>query len=80
MEGMHRKREVMWLTLPPVKLQDTTAITAKPAETLPERINLMGSSLSEFAEMLDPTDSLSDVFPTQPSKKHVQIVVKFTGM
>ena len=40
----------------------------------------MVASLPEFADLLDPTDRLSEVFPTQPSTKHVQIIVRVTGM
>ena len=40
----------------------------------------MGVSLQEFAELLDPTDRLSEVFPTEPSTKHVQVIVRMTSM
>jgi len=38
----------------------------------------MGASLSEFAEMLDSMDSVSDIFPAQPSMLHIHIIVRMT--
>ena len=60
--------------------RDINAIVAKPADTLVERLRSMGAHLSEFAEKLEPTDSLSNIFPTQPPMEHIQIVVKIAGM
>lgn len=60
--------------------RDINAIVIKPVNTLLARIRSMGASLSEFAEKLDPIDSLSEIFPTQPSMDRIHIIVKFKGM
>lgn len=68
--------EVTWLTSPPFQPNDSNPITAKPADTLAARIRSLGDSLSQFANKLEPTDSLFSIFPNQPPSEHLHVIVK----
>ena len=49
---------------------------ARPAKTLAERISHLGA-LSQFAtELQEPVDSVLDVFPEQPLKGLLHIIVQ----
>ena len=51
-------------------------VSAKPAKTLADRIGDLGE-LGQFATKLqEPTDSLLDIFSTQPSHDCIHIIVK----
>ncbi len=52
------------------------SITAKPAGTLIERIGLLGHDLSKFADKLDPSKTVFSIFPTQPPRDYIHIIVK----
>jgi hypothetical protein len=67
---------VTWLTSPPFQPNDSNPIAAKPADTLAERIKSLGDSVSQFANKLEPTDSLFSIFPNQPPSEHLHVIVK----
>ena len=48
----------------------------KPEKTLGERIHARGSDLTRFAQELDSSEELSEVFTEQLSNKHLHIVVQ----
>ena len=52
------------------------SISCKPADTLAERISLLGNNLSTFAEKLEPVDDILDIFSTQPPRWDLHIIVK----
>ncbi|KAF8344469.1 hypothetical protein F5887DRAFT_1205044 [Amanita rubescens] len=51
-------------------------IAAKPEKTLAARIGSLEGGLSEFADKLDPTDSVFDIFSMSPPKHEIHIIVK----
>ncbi|KAF8344478.1 hypothetical protein F5887DRAFT_1075528 [Amanita rubescens] len=51
-------------------------IAAKPEKTLAARIGSLEGGLSEFADELDPTDSVFDIFSMSPPKHEIHIIVK----
>jgi hypothetical protein len=67
---------VTWLASPPFQLNDSNPIAAKPADTLTERIKSLGDGVSQFANKLEPTDSLFSIFPNQPPSEHLHVIVK----
>ncbi|KAF8625763.1 hypothetical protein AX14_011547 [Amanita brunnescens Koide BX004] len=58
------------------KPTDSNSVATKPANTLVERIGLLGHDLSEFANKLDPSDTVFSIFPTQPPRDCIHIIVK----
>jgi hypothetical protein len=62
--------KVTWLSSLFFQPSDSNPITAKPSDTLAERI---GSCLTD---KLDPTDTIFSIFPTQPPGENVHIIVK----
>ena len=48
----------------------------KPEKTLEARIRARGSDLTKFAQELDSSEELSEVFTEQLSNKHLHIVVQ----
>jgi len=46
------------------------------ADTLVERIGLLGHDLPKFADKLDPSETVFSIFPTQPPGDYIHIIVK----
>ena len=63
--------EVTWLSSLHFQPNDSNPITAKPADTLVERIESSGLS-----DQLDPTDPIFSIFPNQPPGGSVHVIVK----
>jgi hypothetical protein len=52
-------------------------IVIKPARTLPERIQALGTDFASFAEELDePTDRVAGIFPTDLVEDHIHVLVQ----
>ena len=64
------RSEVTWLSALPFQPNDSNPITAKPADTLAERIE------SGLSDQLDPTDPIFSIFPNQPPGGNVHVIVK----
>jgi hypothetical protein len=49
----------------------------KPSRSLSQRIQLLGTNFSDFADELDePTDTVSDRWPAQPANDRLHVLVK----
>ncbi|KIL69383.1 hypothetical protein M378DRAFT_21547 [Amanita muscaria Koide BX008] len=57
------------------KPKDTNPIASKPRNDLVERIGLLGD-ISKFADELDPSETVLSLFPIQPPREHIHIIVK----
>jgi hypothetical protein len=47
----------------------------KPEKEIASRIKLLGD-IAQFADVLESTDCVSDIFPEQPSLDHLHIIVE----
>ncbi|KAM6495491.1 hypothetical protein JOM56_008197 [Amanita muscaria] len=56
------------------KPKDSNPIAAERS-TLVERIELLGD-ISKFADELDPSETVFSIFPKQPPREHIHIIVK----
>jgi hypothetical protein len=56
------------------KLNDP--IPVEPAATLGDRIQAQVPDLSRFAVKLDPSDEVSDIFPSYVLKNHIHIITQ----
>ncbi|KAI0296510.1 hypothetical protein B0F90DRAFT_1745842 [Multifurca ochricompacta] len=74
--ALDRLKDVGPHTLELWKPKDSNPIAAEPDDTLIERIQLLGHDLSEFADKLDPSSTVFSIFPTQPPREYIHIIVK----
>ncbi|KAM6496969.1 hypothetical protein JOM56_007442, partial [Amanita muscaria] len=56
------------------KPKDSNPIAAE-RNTLVERIELLGD-IPKFADELDPSETVFSIFPIQPPREHIHIIVK----
>ena len=68
--------EVTLLSSLPFQHKDSNPIAMKPADFLAEHVGSLGDSIGQFADQLDPTDSLRIIFSIQPPSKHIHIIVR----
>jgi hypothetical protein len=59
--------------------KDSDPIAAVPHNTLRQRIRSMGDDLPNFADKLDPSARIFSIFPRQPDREYIQIIVRAGG-
>ncbi|KIK08898.1 hypothetical protein K443DRAFT_495753 [Laccaria amethystina LaAM-08-1] len=68
LEGVDAHHLELW------KPKELDSIAAKPSNTLIQRIRLL--DFSNFTDKLEPADSVFSIFPTEPPRDYIHIIVK----
>ncbi|KIJ98266.1 hypothetical protein K443DRAFT_212907 [Laccaria amethystina LaAM-08-1] len=71
-----RLKDVDPHTLELWKFKDSIPMAAEPDDSLIERIRVLGRDFLKFADKLGPTKTVFSIFPTQPPRDHIHIIVK----